>query len=153
MYPAVLLAHSWLRWVVLLLAVAAIARAIAGARRARPWSAADDRAGRLFVIALDVQLLLGLLLYFVLSPITRGALADFGGAMQVSGTRYWAVEHVFGMVVGLVLAHRGKSRARSLQDPRSKHRVAAIMYILALLAILASIPWPGTPNARPLFRF
>ena len=153
MYPAVLLVHSWLRWVVLLLAVVAIARAFAGARAGRPWSPSDDQAGRLFVISLDVQVLLGLVLYFVLSPITRAALSDFGAAMQLSTSRFWAVEHVFGMVVALLLAHRARMRVRAIQDPRRKHMVAAVFYTLALLAMLASHPWPGTPNARPLFRF
>ena len=153
MYPATLLVHSWLRWLVILLALAAIARALAGAARHRPWTPADARAGRLFVIALDVQILIGLLLYFALSPITRAALTDLGRAMEVSAMRYWAVEHVFGMLVAVVLAHRGVSRVRTITDHGRKHRAAAIFFTLALVAILASIPWPGTPNARPLFRW
>jgi hypothetical protein len=153
MYPAILLVHSWLRWAVLLLAVLAIVRAISGAMGRRPWQPADERAGKFFVIALDIQMLLGLVLYFLLSPITRAALSDFGGAMQNPGTRFWAVEHVFGMVVAIVLAHRGQSRVRQLSEPIRKHRVAAVFFTLALVAILASIPWPGTPNGRVLFRW
>jgi hypothetical protein len=153
MYPAILLVHSWLRWVVLLLGVFAIVRAIAGATGRRPWQATDERAGKFFVIALDVQMLLGLVLYFLLSPITRAALSDFGGALQNPGMRFWAVEHVFGMVVGIALAHRGQSRVRQVPDPVRKHRVAAVFFALALIAILASVPWPGTPNARPLLRW
>lgn len=153
MYPALLLVHSWFRWIVLVLALLAIARATAGAAGRRPWTAVDDRVGRLFVVSLDVQLLLGLLLYFVLSPITRAALADFGGAMKISGVRFWAVEHVFGMVIAVAVAHRGLTRVRAIADPIRKHRVAIMFFTLALLAILASIPWPGTPNARPLFRW
>jgi hypothetical protein len=142
-----------MRWVVLICGVLAIVRALAGASGRRPWGPGDDRAGKLFTIALDAQMLLGLLLYFALSPITRAALADFAGAMKISGMRFWAVEHVFGMVIGIILAHRGQARVRSIQDPVRKHRVAAVFYILALLAILAAIPWPGTPNGRPLFRW
>ena len=153
MYNAVLTTHSWLRWVVLLLGVLAVVRAVAGARAKRPWNGADDRAGRLFAIALDVQFLLGLLLYFALSPITRAAMQDFGEAMRVSAMRYWAVEHVFGMVEGLAFAHAGQARVRKTADAVAKHRVAAVFLILALLAIAVSIPWPGTPNARPLLRW
>ena len=153
MYAAVLLIHSWLRWAVILVALFAIVRAVTGASSRRPWAPADDRAGLLFTIVVDVQLLLGLLLYFALSPITQAALRDFGGAMAVSATRYWAVEHVFGMVVGVLLAHRGRARAKSIADPARRHKVAAIFFVLALVAILASIPWPGMPNARPLLRY
>jgi hypothetical protein len=152
-YPFVILLHSWLRWALIILALYAIVRAISGASSGRAWQPADERAGRLFLIALDVQVMLGLVLYFLLSPITRGALSDFAGAMQVSATRYWAVEHVFGILIGVALAHRGRTRVRAIPDAARKHKVAATFFILALLAILASIPWPGTPNARPLFRW
>lgn len=153
MYTSVLFLHSWLRWAVLLLGLLALVRAIAGASGRRPWLPADDRAGKFFIIALDVQIVLGLILYFFLSPITGAAMADFGAAMKSSGPRFWAVEHVFGVVVAAILAHRGRTRVRSIPDPARKHRVAAIFIVLALLAVAASIPWPGTPNARPLFRF
>lgn len=153
MYTSVLFLHSWLRWAVLLLGLLALVRAIAGASGRRPWLPADDQAGKFFIIALDVQIVLGLILYFFLSPTTAAAMADFGAAMKSAGLRYWAVEHVFGVVVALILAHRGRTRVRGITDPVRKHRVAAVFILLALLAIAASIPWPGTPNARPLFRF
>jgi hypothetical protein len=153
MYPTVLLAHSWLRWAVILLGLVAAARAIGGAMSRRHWSPADDQIGRLFGIALDVQVLLGALLYFALSPITRAAMSDFGGAMKVSAMRFWAVEHVLGMIVALALVHAGRARVRRVADGPLKHRVAATFFILALVAILASIPWPGMPNGRPLIRW
>lgn len=153
MYPSVLLVHSWLRWLVLLLALMAIARALGGVRHRRSWIPADDRAGRLFVMALDVQVVIGLVLYFALSPITQAALSDFGGWMKVSAMRFWAVEHTFGMVLAVALAHIGWARAKRTGDGPKKHRIVAIFFCLALFALLASIPWPGTPNARPLFRW
>ena len=153
MYIAVLTAHSWLRWAVLLLGLLVIVRAFAGMRGKRPWNAADDRATRLFVIVLDLQLLLGLLLYVALSPITRAAMEDFGEAMRISAMRYWAVEHVFGMVVALAFAHAGRARVRKTADLVARHKVAAVFFTLALVAVLASIPWPGLPNARPLWRW
>jgi hypothetical protein len=153
MYTSVLFLHSWLRWAVLLLGLLALARAIAGAAGRRPWVPADEQANKFFLIALDIQIVLGLILYFFLSPITGAAMADFGAAMKSSGLRFWSVEHVFGVVVALILAHRGRARVRAITDPVRKHRVAAVFLLLALLAIAASIPWPGTPNARELFRF
>ena len=152
MYSAVLLIHSWLRWAVLLLGLVAVFRGIGGWSGARMWTRVDERAGFLFTTTLDVQMLLGLLLYFALSPFTSVALNDFGAAMKDSGLRYWAVEHVFGMLIAITLAHIGRARIRKAAAAR-KHRLAAIFFGLALLAILASIPWPGMPNGRELFRF
>jgi hypothetical protein len=101
---------------------------------------------------LDLQLLLGLALYFILSPITGNVFQDFGGAMSNAVLRFWAVEHVFGMVIGVALAHVGRVRVRKTADAARRHKLAAIFFGLALVAILAAIPWPGTPAARPLFR-
>lgn len=153
MYTITLLAHSWLRWAVLVAGLFAVGRAIAGAAGRRSWSRADERAGFWFVTLLDLQMLLGLVLYFILSPITRAALQDFGAAMSSSGLRFWGVEHLFGMIVGVVLVHLGRARTRKLTESPARHKVAAISYTLGLLAILFSIPWPGMPNGRPLIRF
>lgn len=152
MYSGTLLLHSWLRWVVLITGVLVVLRAISGVSGRRLWTPADDRAALWFTIALDVQLLVGLLLYFVLSPFTTDAMKDFGAAMRTPSLRFWAVEHVFGMVIGVALAHVGRVRIRKAEMSR-RHLVAVIFFGLALVAILASIPWPGTPNGRPWIRW
>jgi uncharacterized membrane protein len=153
MYLWTLLLHSWIRWAVLGLAPLAVGRSAAGLAGRRDWLPADDRVIRLFGITLDVQVLLGLLLYFVLSPITRGALSEFGEAMRISAWRFWAVEHGLGMIVAVALAHIGKVRARKATDPRKKHKTVLIFCGLALLAIVISTPWPGRPYGRELFRW
>jgi hypothetical protein len=150
MYSTTLLIHSWLRWAVLITGLIAVLRALT--RSNRPWTPSDENAAKLFTITLDIQMLAGLLLYFVLSPLTRAAFSDFGGAMSVSGLRFWAVEHTLGMVVAIALAHIGLKRVRKAPNDPKRHRTAAIFFGLALVAILISIPWPGMPNARPLFR-
>ena len=142
MYELVLIIHSWLRWAVI---GAGLWAAFGGGSR---YSA----AGKWFTRLLDVQILLGLLLYFVLSPFTRAALGDFGAAMSNSQLRFFAVEHVFGILIGTALAHIGSGRIRKAAPERGP-RLALIFYGLALVAILASIPWPGMPAGRPLFRF
>src|SRR5205085_12065220 len=74
MYSAILLAHSWLRWVVVITGLIAVLGGIIGVARKGQWTPADDRAGLWFIGAIDLQVLLGLSLYFLLSPITRAAI-------------------------------------------------------------------------------
>ena len=152
MYSAVLLVHSWVRWVVIVAGLYAAVRGLLGASRHARWTPADDRAGFWFVMFLDLQLTIGLVLYLFLSPFASAALHDIGGAMKDPVLRFWAVEHVFGMLIGVALAHVGRVRARRTDSLR-RHRVAAIFYGLALIAILVSIPWPGSAHARPLLRW
>ena len=150
MYEIVLNIHSWLRWLVIGTALWTILRSAMAT--GRPWTPADTRSLRIFTIVLDVQMLLGLLLYFALSPFTRDAMADMGGAMRNAGLRFWAVEHVFGMVIAIALAHVGVVKVRKAGTDARRHRLALIFVGLALLAIFLAIPWPGTPAGRPLFR-
>ena len=151
MYELLLAVHSLFRWLVLAAGLAALARALAGARRRGPWTNADDKAGLWFVAATDLQFLLGLLLYAVMSPITRLAFQDFGSAMGNSVLRFWAVEHAFGMLVAVALVHIGRARAKKAPEAK-RHRLAAIFFGIALIAMVLTIPWPGMPAARPLLR-
>ena len=152
MYNSALAVHSWLRWVVLLMGLLAIARAVAGRTSGRAWSGADDRTALFFTTSLDIQMLLGLVLYFALSPITGEGMRDMGAAMSNAGLRFWTIEHPFGMAIGLALAHVGRARIRRTADAAGRHRVALIFFTLAMVAILVSTPWPGRAFGRPLVR-
>ena len=147
MYEIVLSLHNVLRWLVLVAGVLAVFGAVAGWTGARAWTPSSAGAGRLFTISLDVQFLLGILLYAMLSPVTRAAFADFGAAMANPDLRFFAVEHALLMVLALMAAHVGKVRAPKAATDAKRHRTAAIWYGLALLLILAGMSW-----FRPLFR-
>jgi hypothetical protein len=137
MYPTILIVHSWVRWLVILAGVWAVIEASRG--RAR------GRSSLLFTVALDVQLLLGGLLYGALSPVTRSALAAGGEVMKNPVWRFWVVEHPALMILAVVFGHVGRVAAR-------RGRRALVWYVLALLAVLAAVPWPFLAHGRPLFR-
>ena len=152
MYDLVLFAHSWLRWLVLLAGLAAIARAVSGINTRRPWTPLDDRRGMWFTAALDLQMLIGLVLYAFLSPVTQSAFVDMAAAMRAAPVRFFAVEHPVGMIVSIALAHVGRVRIRKAPDSESRHKRALVFFGLALLVLLLSMPWPIGPGARSLFR-
>ena len=151
MYTATLTVHSYLRWVVLLLALWVVARALTGLMRGRPWTPRDATVTRAFGIAVDVQMLIGLVLYFFLSPFTMSAWSDIGAAMRDATVRFTVIEHQFGMLIAVALVHIGVARVRK-QSAGRPHRTALIFFGLALVVILISIPWPGRPGGRELFR-
>ena len=101
LYTTVLTMHSWLRWITLILAVAATLNAL------RPVPSGGRLPGTrwdtFFMAAVDLQVLLGLFLYFGLSPFTLQAMNDMGAAMKNSGLRFWAVEHAVGMFMVMAL--------------------------------------------------
>ena len=150
LFLTVLVLHSLLRWAVLAFGLLALGRALAGTFGRRPWTPLDDRAGRYFVMALDLQTLVGLVLYAGLSPIVRAAFSDMGMAMKDALLRFYAVEHVTLMIIGLALVHVGRVRVRKATGDAARHRAAAIFFGLGFLAILFGIPWPGRAVGRPL---
>jgi hypothetical protein len=152
MYSALLLIHNLLRWVVLLLAILVVVRAVLGVTGRREWAAADQAGGQWFGRMLDLQMLLGLVLYIFLSPFTREAFGDFGAAMRNPPLRFFAVEHLIGMIIAVALAHIGTARVKKAKDAAQRHKNALLFYALALVIMLLSIPWPGMPAGRPLLR-
>jgi hypothetical protein len=133
-------------------AVVAVARAFSGVRSNRPYARADARAGLVLIAAFDVQIVLGLLLYTVVSPFTSSAFTDPRAAMKIASLRFWMVEHPFAMVIAATLLHVGRARVGGAVDDATKHRRARFYYGFGLLALLIGIPWPALPYARPLLR-
>jgi hypothetical protein len=151
MYTTVLLLHSWLRWVVLIAALGAL---VAAYRDDAPGAGrSSDRWGLALVSAVDLQMLLGLLLYFVVSPMMQAIRADMAAAMRNPAARFWAVEHISMMLAAVVLIHVGRVLARKAKTPDARRTRLLFCFGLALLAMLAQTPWPGMASGRPLFRF
>jgi hypothetical protein len=150
MYPAFLLLHSWVRWVALAAGVLATVSAVRGVSS---QDVRADRWGLVLTIVMDVQLVIGLLLYFAVSPVMESIRANFAAAMPDPQLRFWAVEHVAGMVIALVLVHVGRVLSRKAASPSSRRSRQIVCYGLATLVMLLSTPWPWTAAGRPLFRF
>jgi hypothetical protein len=148
MYTFVLSLHSWLRWVALIAGVLATYSVLSE----RESSSRADLWGLVLMISLDVQLLLGVLLYVALSPFTAEAMRDFGAAMRNPGLRFFAVEHVTLMLVAIVLAHAGRVMARKAKTADARRMRLLMCYGLATLLMVLAIPWPGMASGRPLFR-
>ena len=141
MYQGLLHAHNGFRWLVLIALVFAVLLAASGLVSKRIWSRTDNLSGLILVMIMDIQFLVGIVLYAFVSPITKAAFADFGAAMKNSDLRFYAVEHVLLMIVALALVHIGRAKSKKNVAPLKKYRAATIFYGLALVLVLAAIPW------------
>ena len=140
-YGITLFLHSWTRWGLLIAAVLIIVQAFRGWSGTQLWNDGKAKLSAAFVHLSSLQLVLGLLLYGVFSPLTTSAMSDMGAAMKDSTLRFWAVEHMSMMVLAIALVHIGSGRIRKGADDKAKHRAAAIFFTLALVILIASIPW------------
>ena len=89
------------------------------------------------------MLLIGLALWYW-GPKGYSYIESMGmsGAMKNAVARFFAVEHIAGMLIAIILLHIGKTQGKKAISDKAKHRRTLVFYLLALLIILVSIPWP-----------
>jgi hypothetical protein len=150
MYTTVLALHSWIRWIALVAGVGVTLAALRG--KVQGESSIADRWAMVAMMALDIQMLVGLILYLGLSPNMQEILNHFGESMRRADTRFWAVEHITAMIGAVALSHVGRVLARKAKVPASKRSRLLVTFGLATLLMLVGMPWPGRPGGRPLFR-
>src|SRR5436309_825617 len=102
----VLVLHNLLRWAVIVFGLWAFFSGISGVITKRSYTASDGRANFLFMLSCDIQLLLGLVLYFINSWFDR--LKDLGNNMKDANTRFFTMEHALMMIIAWILVHVGR---------------------------------------------
>ncbi len=147
----VLVLHNFLRWAVLLFGIWTLISAMSGVIKKRNYTKSDDRSNFFFMLSCDIQLLIGLILYYTNSWFDR--LKDLGNNMKDASNRFFTMEHGLLMIIALILVHVGRVLVKKAATPSAKHKRTLLFFGLAIVLILASIPWPFREAiARPLFR-
>lgn len=126
-------AHSGLRWVALILLVLAIVNAMTSTTYEK-----KHRLINLFaMVSLHTQLLLGFALYFMSDKVKF-----VEGWMKEDMYRFYGMEHLMGMLIAIVLVTIGHSKSKKGNSPAEKFKPIKLWYLIGLILILASIPWP-----------
>jgi len=143
MYHGLLLLHNLLRWIILLLAIVAIYRSFTGMNANKPFTDADKKIGLYLMIAAHITLLIGLYQWAV-GPLGLQNILNlgFGAVMKDRVYRFYAVEHLSGMIIAIALITLGRGVARKKIADAAKHKRAFWFFFIAILIILFSVPWP-----------
>lgn len=134
MYSTLLILHSVLRYVVLILIIILVFKSLAGWMNRSAYTPTDNKLSLFTLILTHIQLLLGLVLYFV-SPFV----AFSSETMKDPLARYWTVEHITIMLIAIVLITIARSTSKKLPDGVARHRRLFILNAIALTLILAGI--------------
>lgn len=135
MYQGLLHAHSGLRWLALLLLLAAIVVSFQKWQGNSAYTEGDRKLYLFTLISVHTQLVIGLILFFISPKVDFGMMSD-------KLYRFYTAEHTVGMLIAITLITIGYSRQKRAKSPTTKHRTAFTFYALGLLLILLSIPWP-----------
>lgn len=141
MYNGLLHLHSVLRWIILILLLVAMYKSFADRHNA--FTAGHKKTGLFLMICADLMLLVGLYQWFA-GPWGLKSIQSNGMAVVMKNPvlRFFAVEHLIGMLIAIIFIHIGYSYAKKNVTDTMKHKRALLFYGLALLIILISIPWP-----------
>lgn len=149
MYSTILMAHSWLRWVVFLSLIYVLFRSIYGWLNKKHFTKHDNIASVILMASTHLQVLLGFWLYFFLSPITTIA-PNSELLMKIPALRYWRIEHLVMMVIFLIIVQVGRSLSKKADTDLKKHKRLAISSIIGFIVLMLAMPWPYKPYGRPL---
>ena len=143
MFSVLLKVHSILRWVLLLLLVLSIIQSLIGWKKDRIFRQSDAKLWLFTMIAAHTALLIGLiLLFFGRFGILSSGLPEGVQLMKDKFFRFFWVEHPVGMIIATLFITLGRGVIKKqLADP-VKYKKAFWYFLLALLLILATIPWP-----------
>ncbi|WP_223649168.1 hypothetical protein [Hymenobacter psoromatis] len=152
MYQVLLILHSWLRWFVVGAGLLAVFRAYTGWSGRRPFTKGDNAISAAFSGFMWLQVIVGLGLYFGLSPYGLKAM-KVAGAMKNSTTRFFGMEHIAVMLLAAILVQVGRIIVKNTASDTLKHKKAFIYFGIGLVLVLLMIPWGIWNPYRPLFRF
>ena len=138
MYSGLLHTHSLLRYFILAALIVVIVKAVISLINKQPYTKVDNRIGLYLFIFTHMQLLIGLILYFVSPQVKFGS-----DTMSDKLTRYWTVEHLTAMIIAVVLITLARTSIKRMTDDSGKHRRLLIYNAMALAIIVGTILMSG----------
>jgi hypothetical protein len=135
MYGTFLLLHSLVRYFVLIMLVILIVKSLMGWMNKSEFTSVDNKISLFTLIATHTQFLLGLILYFFVSPFVK-----FGpDTMSDKSIRYWTVEHIAMMMIAVALITAARNTMKKLPDGPSKHKRLFIFNLIAVIVVIVGI--------------
>ncbi len=152
MYSNLLIAHSFVRWLVVVLLIVSIVRAYLGYSRKSPFTKRDNALRHWTATSAHIQLVIGILLY-IKSPLIQYFWANFGEAKSQPEMLFFGMIHFALMLTAVIIVTIGSAMAKRKVTDRARFLTMLGWFGFAFILIFIAIPWPFSPLAnRPFFR-
>ena len=136
--------HSYWAYIVLLMLIVAIGNALLGKFMNKSFTIKDLRISLFALIVTHIQLLVGLILYFV-SPRLSAWQEGVGAVMGDASLRLYLVEHPVTNILAVVLITMGWSMHKRQAESGKKFLRIGLFYLLVTVILLSRIPWSEWP--------
>jgi len=137
MYPILVHLHSGFRWVVLITLILAIVQTAGKLSGNHSFTDKAKKMPLFAFISSHIQLLVGLILYFISPKVIFSA-----EAMKSALSRFFLVEHTTMMILAIIVISVGYIMAKKVAPDKKAFSRIFWAYLVGLILILASIPWP-----------
>lgn len=142
MYLLLLRLHGAWRWAVIVGGAVVLLALLWGLVRRQPWAPRGALLNKLFLRAVDVQVLLGAALYLVVSPLTTIALNTGGAAPAGSDVEFFGVRHGSVMAAAFIGMHvAGGVLKRKRWSDSARYAIALACYSIIYLVMFSMVPW------------
>lgn len=129
--------HSLNRYIILALLLIVLYKSFTGWKKKKDYTPLDNKLNLFTFIFSHLQLTIGLVLYFTSSWVQFN---EFTMGNKI--LRFFTVEHIFGMVIAIALITIVRIKLKKVSDTTLKHKKTFIYYLIALIIIFITIPWP-----------
>jgi len=145
--------HNLLRWIILVLLLLSILKSYTGMTSKKAFEASDKKIWLFTMIAAHITLLLGLYQWLLGRYGIFSYVKPEGVSMMKDPyLRFFQMEHPVSMILAILLITLGYGMAKKNVDDQIKYKKAFRYFVLALVLILAAVPWPFRELvARPWF--
>ena len=141
MYSTVFYLHSWWAYLTVLVLLVATVNSLIGLFSKKDYGATDFRLALFTLIVSHIQLLLGIVLFFVAPYFTALTQNGMGEVMGDSTLRLYIVEHPMMMLIAVILITVGYSKHKKKLTSKPKFKILSIFFTIALIFVLSRIPW------------
>ncbi|MFT4781877.1 MAG: heme A synthase [Salibacteraceae bacterium] len=141
MYNVVKMIHSYWAYLVFIMLVIATINALIKFFGKKEFHAVDFRISLFTLIVTHIQLLIGIVLFFASNYLSTISDMGMGEVMKNKALRSNIIEHPIAMILAVVFITMGYSKHKKKLTSNSKFKMLAIFYTLALILVLAKIPW------------
>lgn len=146
MYSTIKILHSYWAYLVLVVLLLATINAIFKFLSKKEFDPIDFRINLFTLIVSHIQLLIGLILYFVSPRLSLFSELGMGEVMKDEVNRLYLVEHPLINIIAVVLITIGYSKHKKKLTSTPKFKIIALFYTIALILFLSRIPWDVWPN-------
>ncbi|MGB7841594.1 MAG: hypothetical protein WBL21_02300 [Salinimicrobium sp.] len=141
MYTTVQFIHSYWAYLVLFMLIISSGKVLIGFFSRKEYGATDFRLALFTLIVSHIQLLIGIVLYFLSPYFQAFGEVGMGEVMRDATLRLYLVEHPLMMIIAIALITIGYSKHKKKLTSRPKFKLLSIFYTLALIIVLSRIPW------------